>query len=143
MPVTITNNIHVLNKALAKAMSLGLDQAGQYLEGKIVENIRSNMPPPNAPLTIALKGSSSTLIDTGEMMNAVTSEKKSGTEIWVGVFGSENAKKALINEFGAPAAAIPSRPFIRNAINDQSDKTAMNEKVVKEIRGAIASSVIK
>jgi hypothetical protein len=34
--------------------------------------IASNMGPPNKPMTIYLKGSSKTLIDSGRMMQSVT-----------------------------------------------------------------------
>lgn len=139
--VTIRNNIPILNKALLKASGLGLNTMAAVLEKTIVENIRSNMPPPNAPATIEKKGSSSTLIDTGELMNSVDSQVQSDKSMWVGFFGQENALKMFVNEFGL--GDIPSRPAMRNAINDQSDKDAMNEAVKKELRKAIESAKIR
>lgn len=71
--------IRAAMRAHAKAMMNGtmtMDRALPLLgiQGQtLIQNqIGSNMPPPNAPSTIAAKGSSSTLIDTGRMLGAVT-----------------------------------------------------------------------
>lgn len=45
---------------------------GAYLQGKIQEKIASNIPPPNAPSTVSEKGSSGTLIDTGQLRQSIT-----------------------------------------------------------------------
>lgn len=47
---------------------------GAYLQGKIQQKIASGVPPPNAPATIAAKGSSTTLIDTGRLRQAISYE---------------------------------------------------------------------
>ena len=49
--------------------ALGL--MGVTMQGDIQERISSNVPPPNSPETIARKGSSITLIDTGQMRASV------------------------------------------------------------------------
>lgn len=66
-------------------------KAGQVLDGRITlrqaleqigllmlslhkKKIRSSIPPPNAPSTIARKGSDKTLIDTGQMLNSSTTK---------------------------------------------------------------------
>lgn len=49
-----------------------LERLGAMAQGDIQKEITSLRSPPNAPLTIALKGSSNPLIDTGEMRAAVT-----------------------------------------------------------------------
>ena len=49
-----------------------LELIGAKAVGDIQESIRSNTPPPNAPATVERKGSSSTLIDTGEMRQATS-----------------------------------------------------------------------
>ena len=70
----------IRNKALLQialgrlAPRQGIALIGVYLQGKIQEKIASNVPPPNAPATIAAKGSSVTLIDTGRMRQAITYE---------------------------------------------------------------------
>lgn len=52
----------------------GIGLIGAYLQGKIQEKIVSGVPPPNAPATIAAKGSSVTLVDEGRLRQAVTYE---------------------------------------------------------------------
>ena len=47
---------------------------GLLVEGKIRESITKLEDPPNSPVTVALKGSSNPLIDTGFMRTAVSSE---------------------------------------------------------------------
>ncbi|RIX97169.1 hypothetical protein D3218_19100 [Aureimonas flava] len=49
-----------------------LERLGALAQGDIQKEITSLRSPPNSPLTIALKGSSNPLIDTGEMRAAVT-----------------------------------------------------------------------
>lgn len=49
-----------------------LNRLGLMAVGDIKDSIGSNVPPPNAPSTVARKGSSRTLIDTGNMRQAVT-----------------------------------------------------------------------
>ena len=51
-----------------------LSRIGAYQVGLIQKTISSNMPPPNSPATIARKGSSTTLIDSGQMRQTVTYE---------------------------------------------------------------------
>lgn len=50
----------------------GLGIIGQLVQSKIQAKIASNIPPPNAPATIAKKGSSRTLIDSGNLRQAIT-----------------------------------------------------------------------
>lgn len=49
-----------------------LSKLGIVVVTDIQNQIRSNMPPPNSEVTVALKGSSHTLIDSGAMVGAVT-----------------------------------------------------------------------
>lgn len=49
-----------------------LNRLGRSFATAIRTTILSNVPPPNTPRTVALKGSSRTLIDTGQMLRAVT-----------------------------------------------------------------------
>lgn len=44
---------------------------GELHQGHIKKKIASNMPPPNAPATVKAKGSSKTLIDQGNYLNAI------------------------------------------------------------------------
>ena len=77
----MTNSIRGKNKVYGarlkylfdKEMPLGaaLVQFGETIRKDIQDEIDSNTPPPNSPLTIELKGSSRTLIDTGHMRNSI------------------------------------------------------------------------
>lgn len=48
-----------------------LEQLGQWMVGQIQKRIADGVPPPNAPATIAQKGSSTPLINTGQLRNSV------------------------------------------------------------------------
>lgn len=54
------------------SVAQALPRLGIWGQGKIQQQIGSNMPPPNAPSTIRQKGSNKTLIDTGRMRQSVT-----------------------------------------------------------------------
>lgn len=45
---------------------------GQWCVGEIQKRIAAGTPPPNAPSTIARKGSSTPLIDTGQLRSSIT-----------------------------------------------------------------------
>jgi hypothetical protein len=49
-----------------------LEQLGQWSVGSIQERMSNNIPPPLAPETIAAKGSSVALIDTGQLRSSIT-----------------------------------------------------------------------
>lgn len=49
-----------------------LSKLGIMAQGDVQGEITSLMSPPNSPVTVALKGSSKPLIDSGEMLGAVT-----------------------------------------------------------------------
>lgn len=53
--------------------SVALRRMGLKVEGDIKARIAQGIPPPNHPITIARKGSSKTLIDSGQLRNSVTS----------------------------------------------------------------------
>lgn len=102
------------------------------IENAIVKKILSNVPPPNAPSTIRQKGSSKTLVDTGEMVGHVTHRQtiKSGQIIGeIGIFDPEIAKRARYNEYGT--RDIPARPFLRPAFDETAPKAA--EEMANEI----------
>lgn len=62
----------------AKGEKMTLDRALGLLGAKLAAEIKKKVtkgdgvPPPNAPRTVAAKGSSRTLVDTGRMIGAVT-----------------------------------------------------------------------
>ncbi len=49
-----------------------LQKLGILAQGDMQEELTSLSSPPNSPVTIALKGSSKPLVDTGEMRQAIT-----------------------------------------------------------------------
>lgn len=64
----------MLRRILHGSISLddALNQMGALFAGRIQQRIAQGVPPPNAPLTIALKGSSTPLIDTGQLRQSIT-----------------------------------------------------------------------
>jgi len=121
------------------AESIGMD-----FENKIREKILSNVPPENAPSTIAAKGSSHTLIDTGELLSSIThlvEQSPTGLTITSGVLNEEIAKKAAPNEYGViwenrPRKGtsekehgpwfIPPRSFIRSTYDENIEEVLDN-----------------
>lgn len=72
--------------ALGRAVVLGLmpEQRalallGEEAVGLIKSRISDGIPPPNAPATIARKGSSTPLIDTGQLLGAITYAVEGGS----------------------------------------------------------------
>lgn len=58
-----------------KTVETSLAQIGAYWVGRIQAKIHSHPPPPNAPSTIEKKGSSGTLVDSGQMVQAVNHQE--------------------------------------------------------------------
>lgn len=54
-----------------KTVDVSLALMGEYFTGRVQAKIHSHPPPPNSPETIARKGSSGTLIDSGAMVQAI------------------------------------------------------------------------
>lgn len=63
-------------KAGKTTSASALKKVGDRHARQIKLKIKSNIPPPNAPLTIKLKNSDRTLIDTRAMLNSVRAEVK-------------------------------------------------------------------
>ena len=57
-----------------KTPRAALELLGAYVVGQVQEVISDGVPPPNAASTIAAKGSSKTLIDTGHLRQSQTYE---------------------------------------------------------------------
>lgn len=76
------------NKALIKAIGeqvvkgldakTGLDRLGLKFVGSIQGRISQGIPPPNAPSTIAAKGSSTPLINTGQLRSSIRHKVEGG-----------------------------------------------------------------
>jgi len=105
------------------------NDVGMKIENAIRIKILSNVPPPNAASTIKAKGSSHTLIDTGEMLESVSHEVDfSNPElltIKAGIFEEGIAEYACYNEYGTND--IPTRSFIRSTYDEIFDSQLMPE----------------
>jgi phage gpG-like protein len=60
--------------SLEKALGIG----AEWLKAQMVRAIDAGIPPPNAPSTVAAKGSSKPLIDSGQLKQSITSEVRGG-----------------------------------------------------------------
>jgi phage gpG-like protein len=118
--VSRTSKTDRYQKQLTEKTQRNLGVAGVFLESKMVEKIQSGLSPALAPETIARKGSGVPLFDTGELLSQI-SHHVSGNSVSVGVFGSR-APVAKHHEFGAPAAGIPERSFMRSAFRENREK---------------------
>jgi hypothetical protein len=84
------------------------------------------------------KGSSKTLIATGEMLSEITSKKEGQDMVKVGVIG-RRAIIARYHEFGAPNADIPERSFIRSSWN--SEKSNVENIIVRKVGKAMKEKI--
>ena len=70
----------------SEPIGMALTAVGREMETDVIEQIKSNMPPPNAPATQARKqarpggGYSGTLLDTGTMLGSVAFELLDGRQ---------------------------------------------------------------
>lgn len=107
-------------------------QAGAVdLKERVVEKIILGVPPPNAESTVSKKEHGHTLMETGEMMAAVTwqiSDDNDKATAEVGIFDPEIAERALINEFGSVVVPNhpPQRSFLRSAFDENIDRILKN-----------------
>lgn len=68
-------DLAVLAIADGKGEERAMREAARFLKDRIKDEISAFDSPPNAPLTVYLKGSSHPLIDTGKMMRSVNFKK--------------------------------------------------------------------
>ena len=116
--------------ALKQKAANGILQASLFLEGKMVEKISLDLlAPPLKKETIRRKGSSRVLFDKGYLLQQIDKRiSKDGLTAEVGVFDGKEKRAyiALIHEYGAPAAGIPERSFMRSTLEE-------NRKGLKKI----------
>lgn len=130
--VTLTGDwakaARILNTAPARmerVFDRALMQEAQWFRRKVVQGIRAQAPggrrfAPLKPATIAAKGSSKALIDTGALIGSIKTQRAGNGAVFVGVLrtarsstGGKLADIAAIHEYGAPAAGIVPRPFLQ------------------------------
>jgi phage gpG-like protein len=58
----------------------GLGLLGAFLVGAVKQEIAAGMPPENAPSTVAAKGSSTPLINTGQLRGSITFEIRNAAD---------------------------------------------------------------
>ena len=132
--------------------------AAEDLKKEIVLKIKSDIPPPNAPSTIKAKGSSHTLIDTGNMWESVDyqilSEEEDSMDVAVGIFEEGIATYAIANEYGSTRTVttrlkdnpsdmhqgysiitIPERSFMRSTYDENI------EEIMDRVSEAVGDSM--
>lgn len=109
---------------IRRAIDRALMQEAQWFRRKVIRGIRDQAPggvafAPLMARTIASKGSSKALIDTGTLIRSISVRKVRGG-VFVGVLrtartdaGGPLADVAQIHEEGAPKANIPKRAFLQ------------------------------
>lgn len=104
-----------LDRVLKEAKKNALITIGIVVEEDTKKRFEEQGPDwePLKPATIAAKGSSAILIDTGLMLNSIESQvnEEEGT-VKIGIFKKERALIALVHELGSPSRNIPARPFM-------------------------------
>jgi len=98
-----------------------LELALAELDNAQIDKIKSGVPPPNAPSTIKKKGSSTTLIDSGDALGSIDHkiELTDGRLIgFSGIFDPVIAEYMYYNEYGI---GVPERSFQRSAWDENID----------------------
>lgn len=140
----------MLLKAAAKTaheLDVATGRAAARLASEIKKNIQSSGEHAGAPFrpldpkTIARKGSSKPLIDTGALMGSLTSAKKENFVYFVGIPGDVMNERGIAiatygraHEFGfigGGGVAIPARPWFRPTI--EKFKTALMDDIKNEM----------
>jgi len=128
-----------LAKAVAKAaVTLASDVKKNIVSGGELAGVPFT---PNAPSTIARKGSSKPLIDSGDMMKAVAARKESPLVWFVGIAGNEQSEGvsiveyARIHEFGLiseDGQMTIARPFFFPTVDKRRDALQQQIKETME-----------
>ena len=109
------------------------EDIGMKIENAIRLKILSNVPPPLKEAKIKQKGSSQTLIDTGQMLASISHSINDSVpellQIWAGIFEEDVAEYAVSHEYGREDAGIPCRSFIRSTYDEIFDNELMPEIV--------------
>ena len=109
------------------------EDLGMKIENAIRLKILSNVPPPLKEATIKRKGSSHTLIDSGQMLASITHSVNDSNpeliEIRAGIFEEDIAEYAVSHEYGREEAGIPCRSFIRSTYDEIFDNEMMPDIV--------------
>jgi len=118
-------NIHI--QEIQNNTAAATEEVGEFLSGKMAEKIATGqLSPPLDETTVQKKGSGDILVDTGELLGMITHRENSPMETEVGVFNDAGdqprATIAMYHEYGAPAAGIPERSFIRSTAAENKNQ---------------------
>lgn len=99
----------------------GILGVGRFIEDKMAEKIiLKQLSPPLTDETEKRKGSSRVLFDKNPLLSQIDSRVSADGLVEVGVFDGPEKRAfiAMIHEYGAPAANIPERSFMRSAVEE-------------------------
>ena len=133
---TLGRTQEAINKGKSKALRL----SGLHMLRSIDTNFRAGGRPAWAPLkvaTIARKGQSTILVQSGRLRKSVTrtsSMKQSENELRIGT----NLEYAPVHQFGYPQKRIPKRAFL---LFQKEDVTIISKIFKDNITGEIKAKV--
>lgn len=112
----ISVSLKTSEHAAALSVSKALKRSARYMESKTQERIRSGKYKANAPLTVALKGSSKPLADTGLLLSSINGRVEGSTAII-----STNRLGARIQNEGGTITAkrrlwIPAQRWVKKKV---------------------------
>ncbi|MCX8207429.1 MAG: hypothetical protein N3G75_06315 [Methanothrix sp.] len=106
-------------------LAQSMEKIGVLLENAIIERIRAHIPPPLKPETVRRKGSSTPLIDTGQLIGSITHQIRAEPDrvtLYVGIFDPAVLEYAGTHEYGDPTRNIPERSFLRSTFDEEKEK---------------------
>lgn len=125
------NNIPRLIEEFEKAKEQALREIGAEGEGSLKRTLTEGRGewPSLKPGTIARKGSTRPLIDTGIMRSKITSRvDKDGSVVHIGLFGDDDSAQrsgretveiGLVHEFGTRDGNVPQRAWLRPTFDEE------------------------
>ncbi len=134
---------------LRKSADMAMNAVALHYAVEIKKGIRSQSPAgiafrALAASTIARKGSSSALIDQGDLIGSITTRKAKPGVYFVGLLrnalnrdGTSLTNIGPVHEFGTKDFRIPARPFIRPILESRAIRVKMNAMLEKTVRAAM------
>ena len=134
---------------LQKSTDRAIAKIAKAYEVEIKKGIRSQSPAgiafrALAASTIARKGSSSALIDQGDLIGSITTRKAKPGVYFVGLLrnalnrdGTSLTNIGPVHEFGTRDFRIPARPFIRPILESRAIRVKMNAMLEKTVRASM------
>lgn len=133
----------VFQERLTKALLVAHGRIGQDFQRRARAKIRGRVYAPNSPLTIAIKGSSTPLVDGGDLFQGLGYEIPRPTDLNMGVIRAVAGDKivnigAVLHEGGV--VDLDKYPNVRKALWARVRKATSPERVAK-LRGAQRAAV--